>query len=58
MRFLSQVQPIQKESFMYDWLPQNQSVWYRKETRSIKRGMKVSILVLSVLSNAMAQVLL
>jgi hypothetical protein len=39
--YYNEVQPIQKESFMYDWLPQNQSVWYRKETRSIKRGMKV-----------------
>ena len=54
MRFLLQVAEMKKEWYIYDWLPQNQSVWYLKKTCSLQKKIKVNILVLRFLTSSMA----
>jgi len=53
MRFLTQVRDVKIE--YYDWLPQKQLDWYNNYTCSLPKFIRVSILVLRVLTNSIAQ---
>ena len=55
MHFLSQVKDLKGEVFPIDALPQKQLYWYSNKTCSLPKDERVSILVLSVLTNSIAQ---
>jgi hypothetical protein len=54
MRFLLQVKEMKTDCYDYDWLPQEQSTWYKNVCSEPKHS-RVSILVFSVLYNSVAQ---
>jgi len=46
---------INKDTYVYDWLPQKQHAWYKKNIGSLPKHIRVSILVLRFLTNSIAQ---
>jgi hypothetical protein len=54
MFFLLQVKEMAK-AFVNDWLPEKQLDWYKNNTCSLPKDIRVSILVLVVLTNSIAQ---